>query len=382
MSEDNYRDLMRWVGPDGVTHATAPSEPDDAADQELNRTAELPAQDPAPDTGDDTQDNEPDQATDQAVEVTETSPMPGGHLHAVDTTGDESDDTDTDEAEADADPSDDPSAGPQSWDELMGLLGPSTDEPAEAEADTQAETEPATDTDTTGPKETSTETKPAAAPAATPAVADKATQPSSASKVGAGLKGGLGALAVAAITVGVLGVVGVVLAFAIVGGGEDDTDTGQDDLAPAADTESDTTGTGGGDEAEAPAELAPEKATVVAGQCTPDGEQQRIVAATDSLRGAVAGFQAAYFAKDTDGVKDTISRGNAELRDQDWSKVFDQISDDANYCVTMPPAEGDTVTATVEMTAPDKPPQTFKQRVRGTEGDDGAWRVLSMTPID
>lgn len=397
MSRDNddesFRRLMRWV--DHTDSADAepqgpPSAPDDDSVDDLAQvsaaegteetaqhedvsavgsddagagqlddtdTREFPAV--ASDTADDGDDGVAEGSgldEGHATVADEADTPPPAHLQIVDDTDDQWGGRDAEDETDDEDPAE---AGPQSWQDLLDSMHA----PA-------ATAQPAA----------TPQTEPRPAPEAAPAPSSKK------SAAGNLAKGSLALIAGVVVVFGALGAVGVVVANAVFGDDGEDATAEQDnaEVAVTDDTVDDTDTTSGTPQTSSAAPTPPAEATMVAGQCAPQDDQQRISGSKDSLRGAIAAFQAAYFADDPDGVKATISRENAEWRDQDWAKVLSGIDDEASYCVELPPPDGDDgeVTATVTMSVPDAPDEVYKQRVTGTEGDDGAWRILQMTAVD
>lgn len=128
--------------------------------------------------------------------------------------------------------------------------------------------------------------------------------------------------------------------------------------------------------------LPPDNTTVVSGDCEPSEDQERITPSGKSLRSVIADFQDNYFHDNADALRATISKSNKEWRDQDWDQVLAQITDDASYCVTLQPEQGEAVVSTVRMSVPGESDQIFKQRVVGERNDQGRWLIKAMHPIE
>lgn len=108
-----------------------------------------------------------------------------------------------------------------------------------------------------------------------------------------------------------------------------------------------------------------------AGGVDPSGE--------NSIRGAVAAFETAYFARDAGVLTDAIVKSSS-LHEQDWEKILpDAAPDGTKWCAQLGAVEpgATSVDMDLEMTVPGQEPAVYAQTVTGEKGPDG-WLVSAV----
>lgn len=125
-----------------------------------------------------------------------------------------------------------------------------------------------------------------------------------------------------------------------------------------------------------PASLVADKKVSIGSSCSTDVVEE--VAQEDSPRGAVAVFESAYFAQDSQAVKDAVSP-DSHMQEQDWDKVLKEAAPEGTtWCATMPPADGDAVDVDLEMSLPHERPVVYRQTATA-EQHNGEWLITEIS---
>lgn len=171
--------------------------------------------------------------------------------------------------------------------------------------------------------------------------------------------------AVWATAVGVVGVfaVGGVAAWQLMGSADSSTEAVAAPPAPETTAQSETT-----------TAKAPEGTGTVGPACAA-GEE--LGDAVEGPAGAWTKFQQAYFARDAEGVRATLS-ADSPMAKTDWGQIFaDQKPDETTWCVTVEAVDAETVLSTT--TGEDAGEEfQWKQKITTNKEDDGTWRVDSV----
>lgn len=158
---------------------------------------------------------------------------------------------------------------------------------------------------------------------------------------------------------------------AVVGGGAAYLVSAVSDESAAAETAS------APEQSPAPSAVAETEAAAVtvAGDCDVEAGEQKIVGGDTTLQGVTAQFQQQYF-DGAAGEMDALLTKSSSMHGQDWESVLDSV-EGAQYCLTMQPAQGDVVRASLEVTA-EGDATTYEQVVQGVQADDGTWKIQEM----
>ncbi|WP_426722010.1 hypothetical protein [Corynebacterium auriscanis] len=176
------------------------------------------------------------------------------------------------------------------------------------------------------------------------------------------------------LVLGAFGVIvvalGVSVAFVVDSFSPNDDQPSQAHEAALAQPASDTQD----NEAEPTQAMRPESQQKFAGECS--GKTPAVKPSQDSLNGAIAAFQEAYFDKDGKKITTLVSADSA-LKKQNWKKVLSSIDDTTTYCVTLQPGKSNnTVNADLTVTAKGKK-TLYRQTVTGTQ-HKGSWVITSI----
>lgn len=102
-------------------------------------------------------------------------------------------------------------------------------------------------------------------------------------------------------------------------------------------------------------------------------------AGEESIRGAVATFETAYFDRNSDALIDSLSE-DSPLREQDWDKVLNEVAPDGTtWCAELAPVEqgATSVDVDLEMKTPGGKAETYTQTIHGDKTASG-WVVTSV----
>lgn len=120
--------------------------------------------------------------------------------------------------------------------------------------------------------------------------------------------------------------------------------------------------------------VPPEELVGVAGQCEPEVSETVVDGADRTLRGAVARYQAAYYAMDAEGLTTELTE-SSWMQDQDWAEILPTAGvDGASWCAVMAPQENESVNVDLMVTFPDGSDQLYPQTVIGQEIGD-KWAI-------
>ena len=119
----------------------------------------------------------------------------------------------------------------------------------------------------------------------------------------------------------------------------------------------------------------PETAIGVAGECRPQDREVEVSAEEDTVRGAVARWQSAYYQQDAQTLSESIAPGSW-LLENNWPAVLAEAAPEGTtWCAVMSPASGNTVDVDVMVTLPEGESTTYPQTVTGQQQPDGTWAI-------
>lgn len=119
----------------------------------------------------------------------------------------------------------------------------------------------------------------------------------------------------------------------------------------------------------------PEIAIGIAGECRPQDGEVEISAEEDSVRGAVARWQSAYYQQDAETLTTSIAP-DSWLLENDWPEILAEAAPEGTtWCAVMSPASDTTVDVDVMVTLPDGGSTTYPQTVTGQLQPDGNWAI-------
>lgn len=103
------------------------------------------------------------------------------------------------------------------------------------------------------------------------------------------------------------------------------------------------------------------------------------VAEEDSVRGATAEFERAYFFRDSARLVN-VTAESSPLREQDWAELLPEAAPDGTtWCASFAPIEKDATTVDLDLTMelPGEEPATYAQVVTGKQTPDG-WKIVRI----
>ncbi|MGP6175501.1 hypothetical protein [Corynebacterium sp. A21] len=116
----------------------------------------------------------------------------------------------------------------------------------------------------------------------------------------------------------------------------------------------------------------------VAGECEPEDGEVEIAADDATVRGAVAQWQEAYYARDVETLEGAIAP-DSWLLESDWASVLDEAAPEGTtWCAVMSPTTGESVDVDVMVTFPDGASETYPQTVYGVY-DGEHWLIDDIT---
>ena len=124
----------------------------------------------------------------------------------------------------------------------------------------------------------------------------------------------------------------------------------------------------------------PDSLVGVAGDCKPETGGVMVTAGEETIRGAVAQWQAAYYSQDVETLTSAIAEGSW-LRENEWPDILAEAAPEGTtYCAVMSPLSSpEIVDVDVTVIFPDGTSQTYPQRVTGVlEGD--SWKISTIDP--
>lgn len=122
----------------------------------------------------------------------------------------------------------------------------------------------------------------------------------------------------------------------------------------------------------------PEEAIGVAGDCRPQDGEVEIGTDDESVRGAVARWQQAYYEQDVETLESAIAPGSW-LHENDWSEVLAEAAPEGTtWCAVMSATEDSSVDVDVMVTMPDGDSTTYPQTVTGQQQPDGEWAIYDI----
>lgn len=122
----------------------------------------------------------------------------------------------------------------------------------------------------------------------------------------------------------------------------------------------------------------PETAIGVAGQCRPQDGEAQVSAEEDTVRGAVARWQSAYYQQDAETLRNSIAP-DSRLLDNAWPAILAEAAPaGTTWCAVMSPTSDTTVDVDVMVTLPDGDATTYPQTVTGQQQPDGTWTIYDI----
>jgi hypothetical protein len=124
----------------------------------------------------------------------------------------------------------------------------------------------------------------------------------------------------------------------------------------------------------------PDAVIGVAGDCKPEDGEVAVTANDDTVRGAVAQWQTAYYSRDVDTLISAIAP-DSWLLDNDWPVILEEAAPDGTtWCAVMSPLTSpDVVDVDVTVSFADGTSETYPQRVTGVLAAEH-WLIADIEP--